>query len=258
MAALIGAVFVASLAGSVHCAGMCGPLVAFVLNPIDRPTTPRALLHLLYHAGRLVAYVALGAAAGGVGAMLDLTGSAVGIQRTAAVLAGLVIVVTGVATLLRHLGVAVPGGRTPAIVARVVQPVQRVAMSLTPLPRATLFGVLTALLPCGWLYAFGATAAGTGQPLVGALVMAAFWAGNVPWLLAVGVSTQMLTRVLGPRMPVVMALVLIALGAFTIASRASIPRGRFSALLGSVAPADAEHAAKLNPAAAPCCHGNGQ
>ncbi|MEM9382726.1 MAG: sulfite exporter TauE/SafE family protein [Planctomycetota bacterium] len=30
---LFGAVVVASLLGSLHCAGMCGPLVAFVVGP---------------------------------------------------------------------------------------------------------------------------------------------------------------------------------------------------------------------------------
>ncbi len=248
MMTLIATVLVASLAGSFHCAGMCGPLVAFVLNPLDKTGTPRASLHASYHLSRLVAYALLGAGAGTIGAMLDLTGSAIGLQRTAAVLAGLVIAITGVATLLRYLGLSVPLGRTPTFVTRIVQVMQKLALSFQPLPRAALFGVLTALLPCGWLYVFGVTAAGTGNPLAGAAVMAAFWAGTAPWLLAVGVGTQFLTRLLGPRMPVVTALVLVALGVMTIAGRTTVAPGAFAAL--------SSH--DRAPESLPCCHESGE
>lgn len=248
MVTLVSTVIVASLAGSIHCAGMCGPLVAFVLNPLDRPGTPRAALHVLYHAARLLAYALIGAMAGALGAMLDLTGGAIGVQRTAAVLAGAVIAITGIATLLRYLGVTIPMGQTPRPLARLAQTVQKLALSFQPLPRAALFGALTALLPCGWLYVFGVTAAGTGSPLAGAAVMAAFWAGTVPWLLAVGVGTQLLTRLVGGRMPVVTAVVLIALGAMTIAGRTTVPAGAFAAL-GSHDKA---------PESLPCCHEHGE
>ncbi|MBE7450024.1 MAG: sulfite exporter TauE/SafE family protein [Kofleriaceae bacterium] len=42
--------------------------------------------------------------------------------------------------------------------------------------RAALLGLLSAALPCGWLWAFVVVAAGTGSPVGGALVMTAFWA----------------------------------------------------------------------------------
>jgi hypothetical protein len=162
------------------------------------------------------------------------------------------IAVIGAATLLRHVGARFSLGRTPVAITHLAQAVQRVALKLAPLPRATLFGVLTALLPCGWLYAFGVTAAGTGSPLWGAAVMGVFWAGTVPWLLAVGVGTQLLARALGPRVPVVAALLLIALGVLTIAGRAGLPRHSLAATT------PASHPSEINPTSLPCCHGDGR
>ena len=64
-----------------------------------------------------------------------------------------------------------------------------------PIVRALAIGLLTTLLPCGWLYVFVATAAGTGSGPGGALVMAVFWAGTVPVLAGVGALAQ---RAAGP------------------------------------------------------------
>jgi sulfite exporter TauE/SafE len=47
-------------------------------------------------------------------------------------------------------------------------------------------GLLSGLLPCGWLWGFLALAASRGAVFEGMAVMAAFWAGTVPILLAIG------------------------------------------------------------------------
>ena len=67
-------------------------------------------------------------------------------------------------------------------------------------------GLLTALLPCGWLYLFALFAAGTGSWLSGSVVMIAFWLGSVPALVAVVMSTKLLTGRLRQFVPVAVAL----------------------------------------------------
>jgi uncharacterized protein len=54
------------LAGSVHCAGMCGPLMLTVSGggPLNASTLLRMLV---YHSGRVLMYLVLGAAAGFAG-----------------------------------------------------------------------------------------------------------------------------------------------------------------------------------------------
>jgi hypothetical protein len=75
------------------------------------------------------------------------------------------------------------------------------------------------LLPCGWLYGFAVTAAGTGQAALGAAVMTAFWLGTVPAMVGVGLGVQKLARLVGPRLGIIMPAMLVIMGIFTIASR---------------------------------------
>ncbi|MEZ4456627.1 MAG: sulfite exporter TauE/SafE family protein [Gemmatimonadales bacterium] len=87
--------------------------------------------------------------------------------------------------------------------------------ALPPLGRASLLGLVTAALPCGWLFAFVAAAAATADPLRGALTMAVFWTGTVP---AVAGAGLMLARLAGPlraRLPLVSGAVLVGFGLYT-------------------------------------------
>src|SRR4051812_10683184 len=66
MLPLITTIFLASLVGSLHCAGMCGAFLAIAIGlPGASQPSPRraATLQSLYHLGRLVSYTLLGAAA---------------------------------------------------------------------------------------------------------------------------------------------------------------------------------------------------
>jgi sulfite exporter TauE/SafE len=106
MTTMIAAVFVASLVGSLHCAGMCGGVVALCVG-VERPDRGRAWpLHAAYNGGRGLTYAALGAVSGGLGAAIDLGGAAFGLQRFAAIVAGLTMIGIGVLAVLRVRGVA--------------------------------------------------------------------------------------------------------------------------------------------------------
>jgi hypothetical protein len=92
-----------------------------------------------------------------------------------------------------------------------------------PVIRALLLGLFSTLLPCGWLYGFALLAAGTGGPWTGMLTMAAFWVGTVPVMLGLGLSVQWLTAPLRKRLPVVTAVVLIAVGLLWLVGRSTMP-----------------------------------
>jgi sulfite exporter TauE/SafE len=78
---------------------------------------------------------------------------------------------------------------------------------------------LSGFLPCGWLWAFVVTAAGTGSAMKGAAVMTAFWAGTVPALLAVGLGAQLVSAPLRRHAPAVTAVLLVCLGLYAILGR---------------------------------------
>lgn len=256
MTALISAVFVASLLGSMHCAGMCGAFLAFAVAPDGAGRGPsKSALQAAYHGGRLLTYSMLGAAAGAIGAALDLGGSLAGVQRTAAILAGALMVAFGVIALLRARGVQLPRAPLPMTLRNAVAGGHRAAMDLPPLGRSLAIGLLTPLLPCGWLYAFAITAAGTANPATGALTMAVFWAGTLPVMIGLGVGLQSLTGALRKRLPVLTSLLLVGVGLFTMAGRLATPAFANSSPDGPDFDAMTERVRSLDSSKMPCCSG---
>ncbi|MEZ6243277.1 MAG: sulfite exporter TauE/SafE family protein [Phycisphaerales bacterium] len=221
---LIGAVFAASVLGSLHCAGMCGAFLLFAVGADREPSRGEQLrLHVAYHGGRLLTYTCLGTIAGAVGAALDLGGSMVGVQRVAAGVAGALMIAYGVFTLARLRGVRIKLDLVPSRFRRVVELGQRRALGMAPVPRALLIGLLTTLLPCGWLYAFAITAAGTGRPELGALTMAVFWLGTLPVLISLGVGAQALAGPLRRHLPMLTSLALVGVGLYMVVARVTAP-----------------------------------
>ncbi|HEY0464854.1 MAG TPA: sulfite exporter TauE/SafE family protein [Polyangiaceae bacterium] len=211
----------ASLLGSIHCAGMCGGFVALVSEGEAGSGRARLFPQLTYNAGRLLSYALLGAAAGSLGHALDLAGSAAGIGRVAALVSGALMILWGMGALLETQGVRVFRGRwtLPKRVSEGLAALHRLPRSW----RGLVLGLATTLLPCGWLYAFAVSAAGTASPVQGALVMTAFWAGNLPVLLGLGVA---FSAALGPvrrYLPVLSGAVIFCVGLFTVTARANLP-----------------------------------
>jgi sulfite exporter TauE/SafE len=176
-----------------------------------------------------------------------------GCHRAAALLAGTMMIAVGLAAALRAVGVRLPHLPLPSLIHRSVVAGQRAAFALTPLPRALSTGLLTAFLPCGWLYLFALKAAETGSPLRGALFMIAFWAGSVPALVLVGVGVQTLARLLGRRLPLATALVIVTLGVFTIAFWMRAPVLAFEPAKQPADGASVEMVEELGKTVPPCC-----
>ena len=219
MIALAASVFFAALLGSAHCAGMCGGLACFVAGggePDVRGTVG-------YNVGRLLAYAALGALAGMAGAGFDRAGQLAGIARPAAIVAGTLMIVWGGASAIAALGVRVPQLAVPAFVRAAFAAALRAVRDRPPVQRGLTLGLLTPLLPCGWLYAFVATAAAAGTAPRGALVMTAFWLGTVPAMAALGLGAQRLLGPLRRRMPAITAAAMVVLGLLTVAGRVGPP-----------------------------------
>lgn len=250
MTALVVAVFVASLLGSLHCAGMCGGFLAFAVGGGGPgPTVSRARLQAAYHLGRLSTYTALGVGAGALGAALDLGAAAVGVQRLAGVVAGVTMVVFGVVAILRIVGVPIAKAPVPGFLKTAVARGHRLAFGLSAVHRALAVGMLTTLLPCGWLYAFAVTAAGTASPLWGGVTMAVFWLGTLPVMVALGSGVQAMTGALGRRLPLVTCVGLVAVGLFTLSQRMTAPL----ATTGEGADASVQRVGSLDWRGMPCC-----
>jgi sulfite exporter TauE/SafE len=206
---LLATILVTSLAGSLHCLAMCGPLVTMSAG---KHSLRFALVHAL---GRLATYVTLGAFAGLLGRAVDVAGRVGAIQHAATIVAAAVIVGWGLRTIAIARGWIVPSGSSASAFARGLARVR----TRRPAVRVWLAGALTGLVPCGWLWAFVVSAAGTGSVLLGAMVMSVFWLGTVPAMTGVLAVAGPLIDRLRRRMPVVTAIALIVLGVGTLASR---------------------------------------
>ncbi|MFN8586374.1 MAG: sulfite exporter TauE/SafE family protein [Candidatus Eisenbacteria bacterium] len=216
MIAVAGSVLLASLLGSPHCAGMCGGFVCFYAGQGGRG---QFWAHVAYNLGRLGSYLLLGLLAGLLGRTLDQAGAGAGLHRTAAVAAGAVMIVWGVTSLLAALGVKLPhGGSFPLLGGRFAA-VMRAVHAQPPVVRALTVGAVTTLLPCGWLWVYVATAAGTGSVAGALLVMAAFWAGTVPMMAGIGLAAQSALGPLRRHLPILTAATLVVLGLATIGGR---------------------------------------
>ncbi|GAB1343587.1 sulfite exporter TauE/SafE family protein [Gemmatimonas sp.] len=232
-------VLVASLVGSVHCAGMCGGFVCFYAGSAkgNEPAALRA--HAMYNVGRLASYLLLGAVAGALGVGVSKVGSLVGISHAAAVVAGALMVGWAVSTIAAQRGVSIGALHAPLAwqraLGRVLQSVREQPLSV----RAGLTGLFTTLLPCGWLYVFVATAAGTGTVRSAMATMALFWLGTVPAMVAVGVGAQTVLAPFRRRLPAFSAAVVLVMGLLSMS-------GHLLPKADAAGTSTAEHAAHVH------------
>ncbi len=282
----LAAIATASLLGSLHCVGMCGPLALWASGSAEASRLRGGVASAAYHLGRGVCYTLVGLAGGLLGRTVEWGGAWFGVQLWAAQAAGGLMIALGVYQLANHYAVRALVGRRFAVLrnflfrrsaaspgdgptesirrkvrggpldsadeasagglpqGRLPRPsgIARLLISLRPtvfrLPieiRGWCVGLLTALLPCGWLYVFAVVAMGTGSAFRGALVMAAFWLGTIPLLVGVVVGTRLVTDRLRTLAPVVVALVMIVGGAMTVARRGMIAPQAMSDLQAAAA-----------------------
>jgi uncharacterized protein len=175
MNATIVAAFILGFAGSLHCLGMCGPLLAGI--HAARWKSGHISKALLYHGGRIMVYGMMGALAGLAGGAMVMMGW----QQWLAIAAG--------SLLLIYL--VVPKKYLIKI------PVYSYVRSFFSkwLQRKTiwadfLLGVLNGLLPCGLVYTALTAALLTGNTFSGISFMLIFGLGTLPAML---VASQLFT-----------------------------------------------------------------
>ena len=221
---LLGTVFVASLLGSLHCLGMCGPF-ALLAGSGGAQRAAAIVPTVAYSLGRLITYSLVGLIFGTLGLALNEGTAFASWQQSATYVAGGLMIVVGLVALARYAGLKVrlPAFATP--LQRLLQVFFKRTVNMNPLPRALTIGALTTLMPCGWLYTFAIAAAGTGSPLLGMMLMIAFWAGTVPVMTALMLGFNKFGHTVQQRLPVVMAILVVAIGVFTMGYRAPIAIG---------------------------------
>ncbi len=172
------AAFGLGLAGSLHCVGMCGPLVLALPGGHSAKLSQKLLGRISYHLGRSVTYAGMGLFAGVLGKVIQLNG----LQQAVSILLGLLLLAT----------VFLNSSHVPTwITTRVTLPLQKSLARLLKRPGSRgLFeiGLMNGLLPCGLVYAALAGASLQEGALWGALYMFIFGLGTAPLLFALSLG----------------------------------------------------------------------
>ena len=182
--------FLTGLAGGFgHCIGMCGPVVAaYSLGEQNL----RYLHHILYNFGRVTTYMFMGAVVGLFGSFLVLTTSIEKVQTAIMVLAGISIILMGIATG-GWIAVRKSSGNSSwlsSVIGRTMELFKGPRTVGTYYP----MGIVLGFLPCGLTYTALLAAARASMEaenhlagmLQGASMLLFFGLGTAPALLIVG------------------------------------------------------------------------
>lgn len=190
--------------GSFHCIGMCGP-IALTL-PVQHLSGFRKTAGiLLYNAGRVIAYMCMGAIFGWLGKQFFLGG----LQQWLSISLGILLL------LAVFFQKRLPQLPQLMFVKKIL------GQLLAKRQFSTLFsiGFFNGFLPCGLVYLGIAGALATGGILHGMLFMGAFGAGTLPAMFAVTWFSQLISiplrqriRQMIPVMITIMAVLLILRG----------------------------------------------
>lgn len=279
MLGLLGAVIIASVLGSMHCVGMCGPLALWASGAgrVDSSAAQGNVTRrwfsgagvgsrlAAYHLGRLLTYLVAGTIAGIVGAAVTAGGAWLGYQAVAARVVGTAMIALG---LIRLAQWAMPqwfvrsqqnGGEAnwSSAISRWVAGKRPWIAGLPLLARGFAAGALTTLLPCGWLYLFVLVAMATGSVLPALSVMFAFWLGTLPALTALVAGAFRLAPRIRPLLPLAGAMLLLMTGFYTATGRAAAdfsPLAQCAAALRAGDSLDAKASLdSLSDQPLPCC-----
>ncbi len=231
-------IFVAGIAGSFHCIGMCGGFAcALGVDPAGRIAT--LYRHLLYNTGRVTTYMFMGGLAGMAGQALYLpegmspkipmeiwhnhstlanfgtilpetlsTG-----QRILAVFAGLLMVIMALQLFgyLQRLHILTTGLGSNTLVSSLRAHLNSRSRSAT-----LAFGVFNGFLPCPLVYAFIAYAAASANIFSGMITMVSFGIGTFPAMILIGGVGQFINHRWRKRAVWVAGLFIMLLGLITI------------------------------------------
>ena len=199
------AAFMLGLVGSLHCAGMCGPIaIALPLN--NQSWFSRISGGLLYNLGRTLTYGLLGAIFGLAGMGLALGG----LQQWVSIILGALMIL---AVLIPRIGGAGRkiAGTTEKLTGVLKKPFIKL-FRLRTYKSLFLIGILNGFLPCGLVYIVVAGALIMSEYYQGALYMVFFGLGTIPMLLAISITGNVISQKLRRKLTKAIPIVIILLG----------------------------------------------
>ena len=178
------AAFLAGLAGSGHCVGMCGGIAAIGMAGKDPLAGVRAVLYSLGRVGSYAVMGALGASVLGATLLNSEFAAASGIVRDFLAAA---LIAFGLMLAMRETWLT----RITAwgnVFWKKLRPAMAGLLPANTWYKSLALGALWGWLPCGLVYAMLSVAWISAEPMQGAVVMASFGLGTLPAMVGISMS----------------------------------------------------------------------
>ena len=190
--------FLVGLMGAGHCIGMCGGLIGAFSSQLPKSRHQSQFVSQLrfmlsYNLGRILSYALAGALVGGSASALALLFDIDLYLITLRVIAGLMMIATGLYIAKIWSGV-VQIERVGKYLWRFLSPLAKRILPIQTMPQAFVGGMLWGWLPCGLVYSTLTWAVAANSAQQGAMIMAAFGLGTLPALLSAGMAANLFGR----------------------------------------------------------------
>ncbi len=195
--------FIIGVFSSVHCLGMCGPLITLYSDrggfSEDKTQWRDIRQHLFFNLGRTISYAFIGVLIGGIGMVVfdvAAVASIVDLVRgVSGLLIGVFIIITGITYIRSGTTLNIPSINMS--VPFLEKWFSRVRSFLTSHidnwvngPRIVGLGMIHGILPCPVIYPAYMYAFVQGSPIFGGLSLAALGLGTIPTLFSYGVILE--------------------------------------------------------------------
>ena len=204
--------FIIGLVGSLHCIGMCGPIV-LALPSNEFSKIKIISTRLLYNFGRVITYSLLGLIFGIIGSRIEVFG----LQQISSIGLGIVMIFY-VLIPKRVVDLAINIKLVNSI-SRLLKNSFRKLLNKTSYSSFFLIGVLNGFLPCGFVYVGIAGALIAGSLIDSAIYMFLFGIGTIPVMFLtslipsfMGVKNRLRVQKIIPILIVVLGIIFILRG----------------------------------------------
>jgi uncharacterized protein len=209
MIPLLLSAFIVGLAGSLHCAGMCGP-IALTLPLYGHSLHQKFFGGIIYNLGRTTTYAIMGALFGAIGLGFQM----IGFQQVVSIVMGTGMII--LALFPRIFRSRYDRQRHSFGLIGQLKTLFRRLFSVRSFKSLFFIGLLNGLLPCGLVYIAVAGAIASGTVLSGTFYMILFGLGTIPMLLFIGVMGNVISVSLRHKINRLMPVLVVLVGIFFI------------------------------------------
>lgn len=195
--------------GSVHCAGMCGPIA--IALPLQGNTVAGKIFGgSLYNLGRTLTYGIMGTIFGLLGQGVAL----IGFQQKVSVIMGSLMIISILFPALFKNQYSMEKSWF-SFVGKLKTTIGKM-FSIRSYSSLFFIGMLNGLLPCGLVYMAIAGAIGTGNAAMGSAYMILFGLGTIPMLLGITLAGNLMSMAVRKRINKLIPVLVVIVGIFFI------------------------------------------